>query len=240
MPSQAILARQGASHHAIWGPLRPTKQPDTNLVPAGQKVALYRLTKKLVVWSDIVIKQPTLLALQGDNVPMVCALFSSQNELLTANAKQTGCQLQWIASPGTYRLGIRHPNGLRVRGNMLFKGLPISKLTQQSKARYLLAAGMQKWFVFQADAHAKASSTIGVGVVGQHDDLRCRIFDAKGTLLGDSCHSYLKRPKGPLYLQVRLPNGTQATPFKVVLRGLAYQPAQPPRAYLNLLLNRQQ
>ena len=148
----------------------------------------------------------------------VCGLLH-ENELLSVDGFDTGCELVRVLSPGTYRLLVR-PFASRPQPGMLrWTAEPVVQLREGIGPQDWLAPGEVRLFRFDTERLGKA----GLGIQAKSERLDCAVYDEAYRLLGAGCQQYLSLDKGRYLLTVRNPPALGAVPlaFKPVLLGLS-------------------
>lgn len=230
-PSRVVVFQKGKKNEAIWAAAIPSKTTKAASVTFHTQT---KLTAKQgnISWHGFALKDAQAIAIQTSGGASRCGLFSKESgKLLQVVNGTKGCSFSGALQAGSYLFGIFAEANLS-QGTLSISNKPLLLLEEGKKGSMLLGSGQDVWFTFKV----KHNKRIGVGAIGQHDDLVCTVFHANGTKVATGCQRYLKLKPGQYNYRVSLPSNAKPTQVRAILRGQNPPPDQPPAAYLRKLL----
>jgi hypothetical protein len=231
-PQRILFYRPDQRVQAIWGITDSPPPPDKRTTIVPNRLQPINANTE---YFQIAIAAPTLLQVRIKGHNTRCALGNDKGEILQAALNTNGCKLAYPVQSGSYWIGVHRESKAIQDARMLVSTPRVVNVTEGRHGRYLLGSGDMRWFEFTAPQNGR----IGVGVVGQHDEIQCLLIDHKAKIVAQGCQNYIELPAGKYWLKVWLKADTQPTAIHVVLRGLTPPPKDPPAQYLQRMFGQQ-
>ncbi|MCB9638332.1 MAG: hypothetical protein H6727_05395, partial [Myxococcales bacterium] len=226
------LVRDGQKHQARWGSATPAKVT-TNLTKEtlGRSFALTGQTTYL----GLNTKTPQILRIQAKGQGLVCAMGALGQAAIYSNSGSKGCKMSLPVYAGAYWIGIRSRDGSALQGKVMASLLPQVLVSEGRSGPFLLSQGNELWFGIDL----KKKMRVGFGLIAQHEDTRCVVYDNAMKVRNRACMSYETLPAGRYWIKARLKRNAKPSLAHIVIRGLNPPPKTAPASYLRRMMGEQ-
>ncbi|HAA58352.1 MAG TPA: hypothetical protein DCE42_26555 [Myxococcales bacterium] len=225
-PVRMLLYKKGQRRAALWGKKIPgrvlTKLDGQREFVKGEALLLRSLE----------VKTKQVISLRWRGTSATCAFGRVGKAPLVVRRGSEGCELTLPLTPGRYWFGAYQERGYPLYGVLERLVGRVKAVGDGRHGPVLLGQQMSRWY--QVDVGHKQK--VGLGAVGAHEAMRCRLYDADFQRKSQDCMGYLTLPKGRYWFLVSLAKGAPATMMTFVVRGLRPPPKTPPAGYIKSLL----